>query len=82
MGLEWDEMSEIKDGGPAFPRSGIFPRVLPQEGFTKREWFAGMAVQGMLANFYQEGFPRQQAEDYAKSAFHVADAMLKEGKQP
>jgi len=36
-------MSEINDGGPAFP--GV-----TGSGISKREWFAGMALQGLLDN--------------------------------
>lgn len=44
-------------------------------GLTKREWYAGLAMQGMLSdnNF---DFP---AEDIARVAFEMADAMLAEG---
>lgn len=90
-------MSDIDNGGPAFPHDHptiLVPSDMPQEwkdkmrqiagqveGLSKREWFAGMAMQGMLANFYREGFPDNKAFHYAQSAFHIADAMLEESQK-
>ena len=62
-------MSEIKDGGPAFPRTGgqvAGPNapewVPPQEGMSRHDWFRGHAM--ALAH-----------ADYAKG---VSDRDLKE----
>lgn len=52
---------------PSFP-------VGNEGGLTKREWFAGMALQGMLAS-------RTSWYDYSKSAYKLADAMIAEGKK-
>ncbi len=55
---------------PAFPNGG------QAEGLTKREWFAGMAMQGLLAH--------ASGEDPHKSpalAFVLADAMIEAGKE-
>lgn len=48
-------MNAINDGGPAFPRvtersphGEVYEWGSP--GLTKREWFAGMALQGLLAS--------------------------------
>lgn len=65
-------MSEkIEDGGPAFP--------VPDEGqgwgaagMTLRDWFAGQALAGMLADPNVPGKPRQTSE----AAYELADAML------
>ncbi len=57
---------------PAFP----FTNSMHTEcGLTKREWFAGMTLQGMDT----EEYPAY--EDIAKTAYRIADAMLKEGDQ-
>lgn len=69
-----------QNGGPAFPgqmptgfdaRSGNFT-----EGMSLRDWFAGMALQGLLANStcYQENLSWH--EDAAVDAYDAADAML------
>ena len=42
-------MSDIDNGGPAFPHWDG-PNGKCFGGLTKREWFAGMALQGLLAN--------------------------------
>ena len=68
-------MSEIDSGGPAFPMSheqkqtGVW-------GLTKREWFAGMALQGLLAN---PSTILKQA-DIPELSFEYADAMILAGK--
>jgi hypothetical protein len=72
------------DGGMAFP-SGI---PGGRTGLTKREWFAGMALQGMLA--HSRGNPphgyRPPGNDHwhvaiAKEAHQLADAMIAAGKE-
>ena len=69
-------MSEIDSGGPAFSMSheqmqtGVW-------GLTKREYFAGMALQGMLSN------PTISIEksDLCGGAFDFADRMIRAGKR-
>ena len=66
-------------GGPAFPVNtenvatpGAFE---PWPGLSKREWFAGQALAGLLARM-----PRDAGCDwYAAEAFAFADAMITEG---
>jgi hypothetical protein len=83
-------MSNSKDfAGSAFP----YPMVTGPEsdechqvgesGMTLREWFAGMALQGLLAN---GGVATRQGDnDYrdatARAAFAYADAMLAQSKK-
>ena len=68
--------AEINDGGPAFP-----VRFMPVgevdlglQGMSLRDWFAGMALQGLCC---QNILPRT-AGDAASVAYEVADAMLSE----
>lgn len=42
-------MTERPENPPAFPRTGDQESITPQEGMTLRDWFAGMALQGLLA---------------------------------
>jgi hypothetical protein len=68
----------------AFPRpkqvlgSGEDYHEIPaSEGLTKREWFAGMALQGLLsATQYNE------KHSAAKRAVETADAILKQLETP
>lgn len=79
-------MSEIKDGGPAFPivadggpDSGLHPEI--QYGMSLRDFFAGMAMQGILAaNAQTHEEVTDQNVDYvvAREAYRSADAMLAE----
>lgn len=53
------------DGGPAFPAAGL------SDGMSLRDWFAGMAMQGMLG---EGGWER---DHLVGEAFIIADEMLK-----
>lgn len=68
-------MAKIEDGGPAFPfeYDGALGHCA-EPGMSLRDWFAGMAMQGMYAN---------NAGNYnfvgvATAAYFTADAMIKE----
>ena len=90
-------MSEIDDGGPAFPHwDGPGGKCI--SGVTKREYFAAMALQGILhksdyvakacaeAVVSDIGHGRPWSEiSFLKiltdSAYAYADAMIKAGKR-
>ena len=73
-------MSQDKDGGPAFPISTI--DGYNNSGMTMRQWYKGMAIQGMMAN--NEILERitegsgMKFEFLAKSTGEIADAMVAE----
>lgn len=70
-------MSEIDDGGYAFPGSYSEKGEMNwYVGLTKRQWFAGMALKGLLAN---PSTILKQA-DIPELSFEYADAMLRAGK--
>lgn len=64
------------NGGSAFPnlvetlQTGDIIRF--QSGMTLRDWFAGQAMSGMLAN----GIGNAEPDKLAWAAYHAADAML------
>lgn len=71
----------MENGGSAFPRPGVgFIDLngndvweLPQDGMSLRDWFAGMALEGLLAS-------RMDLKDFehvACAAYMLADAMIK-----
>lgn len=69
-------MSEIKDGGPAFPRpASTDEHSLPcnvyqdQMGMSLRDYFAGQALAGLCAK-------NGGRWDNAESAYMCADAMI------
>ncbi len=67
-------------GGPAFPTKN-YAAIQPlaegySEGMTLRDWFAGMAMQGMVAKDTEPS--PEQVPIIVKSAYIMADAMLKE----
>jgi len=67
----------MKDDGPAFP--GWFQEdegIHYHHGMSRRDWFAGMALTGILSRGGAKG--EDGAEINAMDAFASADAMLKE----
>ena len=73
-------MTSPTDGGFAFPVADAGPPT--SRGMTLRDWFAGQALNGLLAQHGRTGPASQQAytspEDVAASqqAYNAADAML------
>ena len=60
-------MDNIEDGGPAFPQ------VNETSGMSLRDWFAGQALAGIVANPKWDMLPLDQA---AVTAYIAADEML------
>lgn len=67
-------MSDAKrnDGGSAFPVQ--WPDGVPDSGMTLRDWFAGKALAGWLA---EANLPDEKIESLAARMYRIADAMLK-----
>ena len=74
-------------GGPAFPvpmgwdSHGNWVHDGQDSGMTLRDWFAGMAMQGLLAGMLADGAYFERGTDdvtVAKLAYIQADTMLKE----
>ena len=72
------------DGGPAFPSQqeqtpdGYWNQTW-SPGMSLRDWFAGMAAQGILS---QQGITEINSYDVAITAYLTADAMIKERDKP
>lgn len=78
-------MSEAKqDGGPVYPAAmyetehgdKVYP-VNSYEGVSLHQWYAGMALQGLLAH-YGAG---QTRNDLVDLSLQYADAMIREGQK-
>ena len=63
-----------KDGGPAFPlKTSELPYRPAFDGMSLRDYFAGQALAGLLAN----PNTRETRTDTALAAYFIADALLK-----
>jgi len=60
--------------GPAFPNNSVYHF----QGMTLRQWYAGLALQGL---YQLPAFRMANLDDYAKKAFQTADAMILEGSK-
>lgn len=68
--------NRMKNGKkPAF--TGIVNEA-HQEGLTKREYFAGLAMQGLMTSQNQEGEWRHDIKSCAEISVQIADALLAE----
>jgi len=73
-------MSEIEDGGRAFPWCGDLNETPSINlGLTVRDYMAAKAMQGMCAN--GDAIHRGD-EVIAKDAYAIADAMIRARSQP
>ena len=78
-------MTTIDNGGPAFPSHGAMGEVA-HEGMRLRDYFAGQALHGLMANpegpvqrSSQRGweFVNCKPDEVACLAYYMADAMLR-----
>lgn len=66
-----------QDGGQAFPHGN--PTHGGDIGMTLRDWFAGMALQGIITTSAHPMFCVTGIEaEAAKTAYAIADAMIAE----
>lgn len=65
----------MNDGGPAFPtESEVWEGNKDGQGMSLRDWFAGMALQGIYSNKYlTDTFCHAEI---AKQSYLAADAMI------
>jgi len=54
------------------PTTGL---IVEHEGLDARDWFAGMAMQGMLSENSGVRYPTNELVEFA---YQVADAMMKQ----
>lgn len=66
---------EPKDGGPAYPIPSDGVSFGTHPGMSLRDHFAGLAMQGLLAN---QDARLMTSTEYARIAYEHADAMLTE----
>jgi hypothetical protein len=75
-------MSEIDDGGSAFPRPEQQFTDGPEpghDGMSLRDWFAGQALTIVYMRFETSADPCPS--DLAMQAYFIADAMLEARKE-
>ena len=80
-------MTKPNDGGPAFPNIW---EDNPSQGMSRRDWLAGIAMQGFVSHPENLVAIRLSAEQagitapamMALTAYGMADAMIAEGDKP
>ena len=73
-------MNDQDDGGPAFPTDHSLDMTFTdiRGGMSLRDWFAGQALAGMLAQGTEGTFSKDLGVTRAAAyAYEYADAMLK-----
>jgi hypothetical protein len=66
-------MNEFNDGGPAFPSDRV-----GQVGMSLRDWFAGQALAGIMANAKLVTVLAKSKQDPASCAYEMAEFMMAE----
>ena len=72
------------DGGAAFPHCAV-DYATTEHGMSLRDWFAGMALQGLLASrpYYRAEEGSMTATSFVSTwAYAYAEAMLKQRGTP
>ena len=70
------------DGGAAFP--GLHPNMecrFADSGMSLRDWFAGIALQGLLAHVIGVEGANGRTSKYAERSYQYADAMIAARKE-
>lgn len=81
-------MSARENGGPAFPNDADRYGNSGADGMSLRDWFAGQALAGLLAEPQPEdgepelGLGRDYAANVAAAAYRLSDAMLAARSKP
>lgn len=83
-GRSWGkEMSEIKDGGPAFPvpESVLDCRAFQPDyqGMTLRDYFAAQALTGLISGTLADGTTMGPTSEtlFAQVSYQIADEMIR-----
>jgi len=57
----------------------VFPRTgSGAPGMELRDWFAGMALSGLVSRFWHQDEEHLEMANYAEAAFNLADAMIRQ----
>lgn len=62
----------MKNSEPAFPVIDPINKAFTKKGLSKREYFAGLAMQGLMSN------PDYGLIDIAKESIAIADRLLEQ----
>lgn len=79
-----DDTKNVDDGGPAFPTDSecqIGPHRYHFPGMTLRDYFAGMALQGLIFHCAADYSSGSCNAVVVERAFSLADAMIERRKK-
>lgn len=71
-------MTTKDEGGQVYPVVSPVVEQVHAAGITRRDWLAGLAMQGLLASHAPYTDPYSML---AEEAYDIADAMIAEGKR-
>lgn len=72
--------NDIKDSGPAFPQSDTSRQFNGLQGMSLRQWYAGMALQGLVLNVAEHLTTTLDWDAMMRTSYEIADAMIAQGK--
>lgn len=80
-----DKKKIIDEGGPAFPQGPKYPgysayKDAPYSGMTLRQWYAGQALAGEMANGDWDGLAGSEVQ-VAAWCHKLANAMIAEDRK-
>ena len=52
----------------------------PRPGMELRDWFAGMALMGLVSQYWARDCETLDHQDYAREAYSLADAMMENSR--
>lgn len=77
--------SKINPNDPAYPinipEGHTLVNGIPGNGLTKREYFAGLAMQGLIAG-WTTGMPNDEFKQLSELSTRISDAVLAELNKP
>jgi len=76
-----ENKTEIQSGAEPINPTYFKDHEIDCSGLSKREYFAGKALQGLCANYLRDNVQGWNIKSYAAEAVELADELLKQLEQ-